>query len=207
MPPISEDSDQSDEYVEGQDWSPSHDKQKSRTQRKSKLPAKLPGVDLAHVAQFHNASKVFLIIGKQSKDMDLLERTRELAASIRDGSGAVIYIDSAPLNGQNEHIDLQLQGDVDDVLGDILQEIDRSSGQMREPGLDILDDDMWCDIKRIPTWANSVLFVDAAFPIILHTAQCAVQDTVTAGFKQRRLMQLMCQVHNQKTPSLIMRRA
>ncbi|QRW21900.1 hypothetical protein RhiXN_09487 [Rhizoctonia solani] len=123
--PISEDSDQSDEYVEGQDWSPSHDKRKKH---------------------FHNASKVFLIIGKQSKDMDLLERTRELAASIRDGSGAVIYIDSAPLDGQNEHIDLQLQGDVDDVLGDILQEIDRSSGQMREPGLDISDDDMWCDL-------------------------------------------------------------
>ncbi|KDN36769.1 hypothetical protein RSAG8_10633, partial [Rhizoctonia solani AG-8 WAC10335] len=144
-----DDADQGDEYVDQPDTAPASGHGKNTTVSSGKAPAKthnpttgrqpkkstrprrqapteLPEIDPKRIKDFHCDSKLLLIVGAQSKDPDLLNLTRDLAMSVHDSDGAVIYIDSVALPGaQYDHIDIQLQADIQETLGEVLRQMPR----------------------------------------------------------------------------------
>jgi hypothetical protein len=61
-------------------------------------------------------------LGAPPKDHDLLDVIRDLATSVHNRDGAVVYIDPAPLHGssQHDHIDIHLQGSIQDTLVEVM---------------------------------------------------------------------------------------
>ncbi|CCO34322.1 hypothetical protein RSOLAG1IB_11306 [Rhizoctonia solani AG-1 IB] len=154
VPNMDTELDESDDYDEGARQGLDVQNAVGRGQKKTPhprrrpIPVELPQLDSALITQFHGGSKLLLIVGTQPKDPELLNLTRELAQSIHDADGAVIYIDPSPLHGtQHDHIDIQLQSDVDVVLGDVLSAMDREP--IDQPGdLDesMSDNEIWYEI-------------------------------------------------------------
>ncbi|KDN38059.1 hypothetical protein RSAG8_09744, partial [Rhizoctonia solani AG-8 WAC10335] len=113
---------------------------------KRKPPIELPETDQATITKFHRGSKLLLILGAQPKDPGLLNLVRDLAMSVHEGYGAVVYIDPVALHGvQHDHIDIQLQADVQETLGEVLLQMQHQ--RLGEDGMEAaaVDEDFWYD--------------------------------------------------------------
>ncbi|KEP45813.1 hypothetical protein V565_239350, partial [Rhizoctonia solani 123E] len=121
---------------------------KKRARPKRKAPIELPGIDAATITKFHDASRLILILGAQPRDPDLLNLMRDFATSVHAGDGAVIYIDPVALQGvQHNHIDIQLQVDVQEALGEVRRQMQRQRNlETSGAGDNYSDADIWFDL-------------------------------------------------------------
>jgi hypothetical protein len=87
------------------------------------------GDDRALLQQTVESSQLLLILGAPPKSPELVQLTRDLAASIHETYGAVIYVDPEPLQGRHmyDYIDLHLQSDVQEAIAEVMQEMNRVS--------------------------------------------------------------------------------
>jgi hypothetical protein len=87
------------------------------------------GEDRALLQQTAAGSQLLLILGAPPKSPELVQLCRDLATSVHETYGAVIYIDPEPLQGRHmyDHIDLHLQSDVKDAIAEVMQEMNRVS--------------------------------------------------------------------------------
>ncbi|KAG8734411.1 hypothetical protein FRC11_014257 [Ceratobasidium sp. 423] len=177
--PIDDDGDQGDEYVDEPDLAPkggngkasgsqkgtslagsggevpNGSKPKSRAPRKKREPqVKFTPPDPTKLAGYDEGCHLFLIVGAPPKDPDLLDVVRDLASSVHERDGAVVYIDPAPLHGtsQHDHIDIHLQGDIQETLGDILLQMRRRLGPSEHMDEELGSDvDLWFEFAPPPT--------------------------------------------------------
>ncbi|KAG8734340.1 hypothetical protein FRC11_005327 [Ceratobasidium sp. 423] len=119
---------------------------KARPRRKRHTPIEFAPPDATAIAGYDGGSHLFLIVGAPPKDVDLLNVIRDLATSVHGRDGAVVYIDPAPLHGssQHDHIHIHLQADIQETLGQVIQQMQRrpshSEGEVGN------DADLWFDL-------------------------------------------------------------
>ncbi|KAG8734422.1 hypothetical protein FRC11_014268 [Ceratobasidium sp. 423] len=124
----------------------------NRKAREKRQPAiKFTPPDPITVAGYDEGCHLLLILGAPPKDPDLLDATRELASSVHARGGAVVYVDPAPLHGgsQHDHIDIHLQANIQEAVGEVMQQMRRRLDPSDNMDGDLRDDgDLWFELVQ-----------------------------------------------------------
>ncbi|KAB5589098.1 Hydrocephalus-inducing protein [Ceratobasidium theobromae] len=123
--------------------------------------------------------QLLLIVGTPLKSAELLQLARDLASAIHQAYGAVILIDSEVIQGSNQydHIDIHLQCDIQEGLGQVMQEMNRSPVNLNITTSRQADDnDLWFNAinneipRRVVPQEDSYLG-----PVCFHCS-CGIRD-------------------------------
>ncbi|CUA72102.1 Hydrocephalus-inducing protein [Rhizoctonia solani] len=151
---VDDDGEQGDDYTDALPPIPRASESKAKMSgngksRGKRQPAiKFTPPDPIDLAGYDGGCHLFLLLGAPPKDPDLLDVTRDLAASVHGRGGAVVYIDPGLLHGtsQHDHIDIHLQADIQETLSEVMKQMEQDL--VGEPmGENIGNDaDLWFEL-------------------------------------------------------------